>query len=264
MLLGLAPALLAEIRLSRRRRPRRLWSISPAERREFFYAELLTSLPAAKEVRLFGLSALFRRRMLDRAGRSPTANAAGWTGGSSPSRSVSAALGRLVLGGGLVWAVRGRHGGRLTVGDVSTFVAAIAGVQAALRRWSAASRWSTTLLLMYRPLPRGARRAGRTCRAGRTRSRCRRCGAASSSRDVWFRYGQDQPWVLRGVDLVIPHGAAVALVGLNGAGKSTLVKLLCRFYDPDRGRDPLGRRRPARRCPLAELRRRIGACSRTT
>jgi len=53
---------------------------------------------------------------------------------------------------------------------------------------------------------------------------------------VWFRYGADQPWVLRGVRLFIPAGEAVALVGHNGAGKSTLVKLLCRFYDPDRGR----------------------------
>ncbi|MEV4252008.1 ABC transporter ATP-binding protein, partial [Spirillospora sp. NPDC049652] len=55
-------------------------------------------------------------------------------------------------------------------------------------------------------------------------------------RDVWFRYGDDLPWVLRGLDLTIPHGRAVALVGLNGAGKSTLVKLLCRMYDPVRGR----------------------------
>jgi ATP-binding cassette subfamily B protein len=34
----------------------------------------------------------------------------------------------------------------------------------------------------------------------------------------------------------IPQGKVVALVGHNGAGKSTLVKLLCRFYDPDKGR----------------------------
>ncbi|MBN6051025.1 ATP-binding cassette domain-containing protein, partial [Nonomuraea sp. RK-328] len=54
-------------------------------------------------------------------------------------------------------------------------------------------------------------------------------------RDVWFRYSDDHPWVLRGVDLFIPHGCTVALLGLNGAGKSTLVKLLCRFYDPTRG-----------------------------
>jgi ATP-binding cassette subfamily B protein len=53
--------------------------------------------------------------------------------------------------------------------------------------------------------------------------------------DVWFRYGPDRPWVLRGVDLTIPAGRSTALVGLNGAGKSTLVKLLCRLYDPTRG-----------------------------
>src|SRR5439155_1440023 len=38
------------------------------------------------------------------------------------------------------------------------------------------------------------------------------------------------------VSLSVPSGRAVALVGRNGAGKSTLVKLMCRFYDPDRGR----------------------------
>jgi ATP-binding cassette subfamily B protein len=54
-------------------------------------------------------------------------------------------------------------------------------------------------------------------------------------RDVWFRYDDEHPWVLRGLSLFIPCGEPVAVVGLNGAGKSTLVKLLCRFYDPVRG-----------------------------
>jgi ATP-binding cassette, subfamily B, bacterial len=38
------------------------------------------------------------------------------------------------------------------------------------------------------------------------------------------------------VDLELPAGSVVALVGENGAGKSTLVKLLCRFYEPTEGR----------------------------
>jgi ATP-binding cassette subfamily B protein len=54
-------------------------------------------------------------------------------------------------------------------------------------------------------------------------------------RDVWFRYSPDAPWALRGVSLTIPQGRATALVGRNGSGKSTLIKLLCRFYDPERG-----------------------------
>ena len=53
---------------------------------------------------------------------------------------------------------------------------------------------------------------------------------------VAFTYpGTDVP-VLREVDLHLPAGAAVAIVGENGAGKSTLVKLLCGFYRPSEGR----------------------------
>jgi ATP-binding cassette subfamily B protein len=41
--------------------------------------------------------------------------------------------------------------------------------------------------------------------------------------------------VLGGVNLDLPAGSTVAIVGENGAGKTTLVKLLCRFYEPDDG-----------------------------
>src|SRR5439155_20861745 len=44
-----------------------------------------------------------------------------------------------------------------------------------------------------------------------------------------------QPPVLRGVDLVVPAGTVVALVGSSGAGKSSLVNLLPRFYDVTEG-----------------------------
>ena len=43
-------------------------------------------------------------------------------------------------------------------------------------------------------------------------------------------------WALAGVDLHVPAGQTVALVGETGAGKSTLAKLVARFYDPQRGR----------------------------
>jgi ATP-binding cassette subfamily B protein len=46
----------------------------------------------------------------------------------------------------------------------------------------------------------------------------------------------DHAWALEGVDLVVPPGQTVALVGETGAGKSTLAKLVARFYDPQRGR----------------------------
>jgi len=53
--------------------------------------------------------------------------------------------------------------------------------------------------------------------------------------DVTFAYAGDNP-ALCSVDLHIPPGQTVALVGATGAGKSTLAKLVARFYDPDHGR----------------------------
>ena len=52
--------------------------------------------------------------------------------------------------------------------------------------------------------------------------------------DIWFKY-QDQ-WVIKGVDLEIPRGKTIALVGQSGSGKSTLADLLPRFYDVQEGR----------------------------
>ena len=52
--------------------------------------------------------------------------------------------------------------------------------------------------------------------------------------NVSFHYTREQP-VLRAIDLTIPFGQTVAIVGPNGCGKSTLLNLLPRFYDPVQG-----------------------------
>ena len=53
---------------------------------------------------------------------------------------------------------------------------------------------------------------------------------------VRFGYGPEFPEVLHGLDLDVPAGTTVALVGHTGAGKSTIAKLIARFYDPTEGR----------------------------
>ena len=52
-------------------------------------------------------------------------------------------------------------------------------------------------------------------------------------RNVSFRYGEQ--WVLKDVNLTIPKGKTIALVGQSGSGKSTLVDLIPRYYDVQEG-----------------------------
>ncbi len=52
-------------------------------------------------------------------------------------------------------------------------------------------------------------------------------------RNVSFKYGEQ--WVLRGINLTIPKGKTIALVGQSGSGKSTLVDLIPRYYDVQEG-----------------------------
>ncbi len=54
-------------------------------------------------------------------------------------------------------------------------------------------------------------------------------------KDVSFRYPGSEKMVLQNINLFIPPGESIALVGLNGAGKTTLIKLLTRLYDPTEG-----------------------------
>ncbi|MFM6829074.1 MAG: type I secretion system permease/ATPase [Novosphingobium sp.] len=53
---------------------------------------------------------------------------------------------------------------------------------------------------------------------------------------VKFRYGLDGPWTLEDIDLFVPAGSSLGIVGSSGSGKSTLTKLLQRMYVPAAGR----------------------------
>ena len=80
--------------------------------------------------------------------------------------------------------------------------------------------------------------------------------AALTVQDLNFSYGDKQP-VLKEINLQIPFGQRIALVGPSGSGKSTLAKLLLRLYDPDGGSVSFGET-DLRRCRTTDIRQRFG------
>ncbi|MBN1172370.1 MAG: ABC transporter ATP-binding protein [Micromonosporaceae bacterium] len=226
------PALVLELRQARRQ-VRTAWTMGPVERREFFYRELLSDAQAAKEIRLFGLGGYFRERMQDERQRSDTAKNR-LDRIEVRLRSTMAVLSGLTGAVALIWAAPAAAAGQITVGDVSIVVSSLAVMQAGILNavrdtgkchaqlrlfghYQEVVEMSPDLPMPEDPTPVPTLRQGITFH------------------DVWFRYGPDRPWVLRGVSFTIPAGQSVGLVGRNGAGKTTIVKLLLRMYDPTRG-----------------------------
>ena len=95
--------------------------------------------------------------------------------------------------------------------------------------------------------------------------RNRPCGGNESSpitgsiefRHLSFTYPTGGPEILHSIDLAIPAGSSLAIVGPTGSGKSTLVSLVPRLFDAPEG-SVLIDGQPIRRWPLAELRANIG------
>jgi len=232
VLLGSVPAVVAELRLARSRVATTL-TVTPLERREVFYANLLGDVRAAKEVRLFGTGDELRQRM--RACRTAiNARRRQMDRRTATTQGVLSVLSAATAAAGLLWVIRGATTAAVSIGDVSMFMAAVAAVQSSVGgvAFGIASCHQHLLILgQYRAVYG----AGSDLPAADPPRPLTALRHAIELRDVWFRYSPDHPWVLRGVNFAIPYGQSTALVGLNGVGKSTLVKLLCRFYDPTRG-----------------------------
>jgi ATP-binding cassette subfamily B protein len=249
------PMLLVELRLSRRR-ARMMQAISPTQRRELFYQDLLGGGSAVKEVRLLGLGAFLRGRIRAELQAANSAQRA-MDRREFVMQSALVLMSAIVSGFGLIWMIVMVAGGQGTIGDVAMLIGTLGGVHTAL-----GGAVSATAGLHFQLLTFGhymaVLRAEPDLPQAITPRRLPALRRGIELRDVWFRYSDDHPWILRGVNLFIPHGQSVALVGLNGSGKSTLVKLLCRFYDPVRG-SILWDGVDLRDVPVEELRARIGA-----
>jgi ATP-binding cassette subfamily B protein len=232
VLLSGAPAFAAQVSLGRRRGALH-WRNSPMLRRQMFYSSLLIDVRAIKEVRLFNLGDFLRKRMLGEM-REIHRREEAVDRTTMGTQLTLAALAAAITAVGLIWAVRGAAAGELSVGSVVLFLTAIVTVQNSLGTIAARISDMAEGLVLFGnfldlrhsrpdpPVPPVTRPVPRL-------------DTGIEFRDVWFRYGEDAPWILRGFNLVIPAGHTVALVGLNGAGKSTLIKLMCRLYEADRG-----------------------------
>lgn len=226
------PDILSQLTLARMRL-RTQWRSAAHVRRRIFYAMLHLEEPAAREIRLFGFGSHLVARM---QGELQDLNSLEAAVSRTQFRllALSASAGAVAAGGGLLLAVVWTVQGRLMVGDIALYLAAVVGVQAGLGGmvqslgllFEAQGGYQHYESILQTP-------------PDLTLSAQPQCVPELQHhiefRDVWFRYGASAPWILEGVNLILPAKKTLAIVGVNGAGKTTLAKLLCRFYDPSVG-----------------------------
>jgi ATP-binding cassette subfamily B protein len=230
--LSAMPAVWAQLRNSRKQVDL-AWQNSPATRRQIFYSRLLTDQSAAKEIRLFGLGDFLHGRMLTEM-RSVQRGQRSLDLRLFRIESLLSLLSAAVSATGLLWIIWRVAHHQAPIGDVTLLAAAVIGVQAAVSGGISSLAQLTQSMLLFGHYDDLVSMAPDLPVAADPRP-VPQLRQNIALQDVWFRYDESHPWILRGLDLVIPSGATVAVVGLNGAGKSTLVKLLCRFYDPVKG-----------------------------
>lgn len=216
------------------------------------YKALLTDVRSAREVRAFGLAGWLRSRLSGLlASLVLVEREQAWQ-----RARVSSAVSAM---GGLVSAVATAAAGvavvsrRLSLGDFTLFIASVTGTQTAASGLLTQFGMMRQSESMYEHFLVVTQRSRDIVDGGLL---AERLDKGLEFRDVWFRYDAEAPWVLAGLSMTIPAGCSVGLVGLNGAGKTTIAKLICRFYDPERGQI-LWNGRDIREYSVTSLRERI-------
>jgi ATP-binding cassette subfamily B protein/ATP-binding cassette subfamily C protein len=228
------PAFLAEARFSAD--SFRLWTWRAPEARQLNYLEtVLTRDSHVKEVKLYGLGQV----LLERYRRL-------FTKFFSEDRALAMRRTRAGLVFGLLslaafYSMYAMMASRatsaaITLGDLTLYIAVFrqgqGAVQAVLHAMGGLYEDALFMsnLFTYFEIPTAGEAPRRT-----PPLRAPRGPQAIELRNVSFRYPGKEEWALREVNLLLPPGEALGLVGENGAGKSTLVKLLLRLHDPTEG-----------------------------
>jgi ATP-binding cassette, subfamily B, bacterial len=204
------------------------------QRQMGYYGNLLSNDHYVKEVRLFGLADWLLKSFLQ------IATAYQESQRQQDVREIKwqlpvELLARLVAGGAFIFIALQVLAGRLTIGDVTLYISAVSNVQASLTGIIFALAGINENVLFYRQfmrlmaLPSNILPPESAQPVPPLRQGIELCNLS-------FRYAESRPWILRHINLFIPAGQCVALVGLNGAGKTTLVKLVTRLYDVTEGK----------------------------
>ena len=267
VLVATIPAFIAEARFSGAAFRLRNWR-SPDSRRLTYLEYVLANDEHAKEVKLFGLGPLLLERYRTLAesffadDRRLAVRRAAWGYALS-------LLSTAVFYGSYALIVIATVRGRLSLGDMTLGLVAFRQGQQSFQAVLSAlgGMYEDTLymsnLFDYFAIPTDLPPAGAIDVAGKSPPPLTAVRAEEGIRfeGVGFRYPGGGPgaerWALRGIDVFIPKGQSLALVGENGAGKTTFIKLLANLYQPTEGRVLLDGR-DLRSWDETELRRRIG------
>jgi ATP-binding cassette subfamily B protein len=238
LLLPLAalPSMVAGLRIERlKERVRK--EHAEAKRSMALLFELATTAPAAKEIRVFDLAGELERRHLeafapvDRRERAADVRAGVMAAGGW----ACFALGYMAA---VAFVVVRAVAGDLSIGAVVVTLSLGAQVNSQVTELVENARWfllTTQAVGRYRWLADYSARAHAALAPAEPVPVPDRLTAGVDFEGVSFAYPGTDALVLDHVDLHLPAGSTVAIVGENGAGKTTLAKLLLRFYEPTAG-----------------------------
>jgi len=204
-------------------------------RRGDHFFMLATAAAPAAEVRVFGLAPEFRRRF-----RAVWASPIADRDRVNIKRNALSTAGWLVFGlafvGALALVGHRVATGHATVGDLVLTMTLAGEVNGQVLQMVAITSWLFSSLKHVDRYIDLVNHARAHTPSGPFAAPPDQLADGIRFHDVSFSYPGVDTAVLHDVDLHLPAGTTVAIVGDNGAGKSTLVKLLCRFYAPSAGR----------------------------